>query len=64
MFEQWGPVWVWNTISNIKGGFVWVWNTISNIKGETKVECVWEQGAEKDICIEEGWSDRRVERAE
>jgi hypothetical protein len=41
---------------------VWVWNLVSDIKGGTQTEGVWEQGAEETIWSEEGWSDRRLEK--
>jgi hypothetical protein len=47
---------------NFARGSVWVWNFVSDIKGGTQTEGVWEQGAEKDIWTEEGWSDGRVEK--
>jgi hypothetical protein len=42
-------------------GAVWVWNLVSEIKGGTQTEGVWEQGAEGNIWTEEGLSDRRLE---
>jgi hypothetical protein len=38
-------------------GSVWVWNLVSDIKGGTQTEGVWDQPAEENICVEEGWSD-------
>jgi hypothetical protein len=35
-------------------GFVWLWNLVSDIKGGTQTGRVWEQGAEEDILTEEG----------
>jgi hypothetical protein len=43
-------------------GFVWVWNLVSDSKGGTYTEGVWEQGAEENIWTERRWSDRRMER--
>jgi hypothetical protein len=37
-------------------------NSISNIKGISRIEGVWEQGAEENIWSQEGEFDRRVER--
>jgi hypothetical protein len=42
-------------------GSVWVWNLVSDIKGGTWT--VREQGADENISIEERWRDRRLERA-
>jgi hypothetical protein len=33
-------------------GSVWVWNLVSDLKGGTQTEGVWEQGAEKIIWTE------------
>jgi hypothetical protein len=41
---------------------VWVWNLVSNVKGGTLTEGVWEQGAEENILSEERWSDGRLEK--
>jgi hypothetical protein len=43
-------------------GSVWVWNLVSDIKGGTQTEVVWEQGAEEDIWTNEGWGDGRVKK--
>jgi hypothetical protein len=47
---------------NFACGSVWVWNLVSDIKGGTQTEGVWEQGAEEDIWTEEGWGDGRMEK--
>jgi hypothetical protein len=43
-------------------GSVWVWNLVSNIKGGTQTEGVWEQGVEDNIWTEGTFSDRRLEK--
>jgi hypothetical protein len=48
--------------NNFACGSVWVWNLVSDIKGGTQIEGAWEQGAEKDIWTQEGWGERRVEK--
>jgi hypothetical protein len=30
-------------------GFVWVWNLVSDIKGGTQTKGAWEEGAEENI---------------
>jgi hypothetical protein len=42
-------------------GYVWVLNLVSDIKGITEAEGTWEQGAEENIWIKEGWNNRRME---
>jgi hypothetical protein len=42
-------------------GSVWVRNLVYNIKEGTQTGGVWEQGDEKNIWTEEGWSDGRLE---
>jgi hypothetical protein len=34
----------------------------SDIKGKTQIEGVWKQGAEENICTEEGWNGKRLEK--
>jgi hypothetical protein len=48
--------------NNFVFGSVWVWNLVSDIKGGTQTEGVWGQGAEEDIQTDEGWGDGRVEK--
>jgi hypothetical protein len=47
---------------NCACGSAWVWNLVSDIKGGTLTDGAWEQGAEKNICTEERWSDGRLEK--
>jgi hypothetical protein len=47
---------------NFACGSVWVWNLVSDIKGGTQTLGVWEQGAE-NIWTEERWSDRWLEES-
>jgi hypothetical protein len=47
---------------NFACGSVWVWNSVSDIKGWTQTEGVWEQCVEENIWTEEKWSDRRLEK--
>jgi hypothetical protein len=47
---------------NFDCGSVWVWNLVSEIKGGTQTEGVWQQGAEEDIWTKEGWGGRREEK--
>jgi hypothetical protein len=49
---------------NFACGSEWVWNLVSEIKRETQTEGVWEEGAEEDIWIEEGWGGGRVGKTE
>jgi hypothetical protein len=48
--------------SHFACGSVWVGNLVSDNKRGTQIESVWEEGAEENICAEEGWSDRRLEK--
>jgi hypothetical protein len=41
---------------------VWVWNLVSDIKGGTQTESVWAQGAEEDIWTDEGRGEGRMEK--
>jgi hypothetical protein len=47
---------------NFACGSVWVWNLVSDIKGGTWTEGVWEQGAEENISTEDRWSDESLEK--
>jgi hypothetical protein len=47
---------------NFACGSAWVWNVVSNIKGGTQTEGVWGQDAEENIWTEEKWSGGRMEK--
>jgi hypothetical protein len=47
---------------NFVCGFVWVWNLVSDIKGGTQTEGVSEQDAKENIWTEEEWNDMRLEK--
>jgi hypothetical protein len=42
--------------------FVWVWNTVSDIKGRTRTEGIREQDAEKNILTEDKLNNRKPEK--
>jgi hypothetical protein len=45
-------------VYNFACGCIWVWNLVSDIKGGTQTEGVWEQGTEENIWTEKRSSDR------
>jgi hypothetical protein len=51
-----------NVARSFACGSVWVWNLVSDIKGGTQTVRVWEQDVEENIWTEERWSDRRMEK--
>jgi hypothetical protein len=60
---RWGTNWNYVCyVEKGNHGSVWVWNLISDIKGGTQTQGVWEQGAEEDIWTTEEWGDGRIEK--
>jgi hypothetical protein len=43
-------------------GSIWVWNMVSDIKGGTWTEGIWEQDAKENIWTKEGWTDGSVKK--